>query len=365
MIERTKRHPLYVATDRYAKTLLSEHLKHDLPPEEFDQFVRFCGKTSHDLLKHTLKELRGAAKAAAKARKAGGQAQALLPRIHRVYHRKLGEQHRLFPIFELFETSYRSFLALWLETHYGTATWWDEPYQWLRKGNKSIDLLEVNSVPITLGVARAIETLLRNVDEGILTGNVVPRLGSGQEILRLSKLSDLETICKEHWPLLRNALPSRLANGSPLDAAVFEGMFRRVREARNACFHHKEVSERASMASNVELLLDLIDVHAATMVDSATCAAVRPFTYQVPHLERHAHGLSESVSYRIEVVARGREFPCDVQARSGVEALTKVLAALAPDDYEGLTTLRVLPAQDAATENKEVGLFDCADLPAC
>jgi hypothetical protein len=326
------------ATERYAKRLLADHLEFELAPKEFEHFQKLCRQANHDLLKNTLKELRGAAKAAAKAAKKG-EFHELLPRIHRVYNRKLAEQHRLFPILSLFEASYRSFLAVWLEGHYGTSTWWQDLYDWLRKGNKATELSELNGVPTTAGVMRTVENLLRGVDGGILTGQVVPNIAHGQEMLRLSKMSDLEELSKEHWHHLRAALPSQLYSGAPLDAQVFSGMFRRLREARNDCFHHKEVPNRTHIASNAELLLDLIDIHIETEIDGAASAVVRPFSYQVPSTDRHAHGLSEPSAFFLQVTSSTDVVTRSVQARSRGEALLKTVEGLSVEDRDRLSAL--------------------------
>src|SRR6476620_2604991 len=57
----------------------------------------------------------------------------------------------------------------------------------------------------------------------------------------LAELIDgkLEKLMFEHWTDFSKTLPSKLANGNPLNKEVFKGMFRRVREARNDCYHHK------------------------------------------------------------------------------------------------------------------------------
>lgn len=197
----------------------------------------------------------------------------------------------------------------------------------------------LNGVAATAGVMRTMENLLRGINGNILTGDVVPKVEDGQEMLRLSKMSDLEELSKEHWPHLRIALPDRLHNGAPLDAQVFAGMFRRLREARNACFHHKQVPDRLHIASNAELLLDLIDIRIGTEIEGAASAFVKPFPFQVECTERHGYGLCDQSDFVLEVGTDAATESRSVRARSRGEALVKVVEALSVEERETVTSL--------------------------
>lgn len=111
----------------YAQGMLKEHLDYEISEAEADSYYAFCRQANSDLLRHSLKELKGFVKSA-KRLTAGGQVSApFLPRLTRIYFRKVEEQARLFTALSIFESAYRVHLANWMEHHYGVSDWW-RPY---------------------------------------------------------------------------------------------------------------------------------------------------------------------------------------------------------------------------------------------
>jgi hypothetical protein len=215
----------------------------------------------------------------------------------------------LFPVFHEFESGYRSRVAAWMENHYGTSIWWSEVLVALKNGNGYMDFKGlINGKRVSSNIFDAIGSLLRSVDGIQLERNRLAAMDDGFHLLQLSTLSDLEKLMFEHWTDFSKTLPSKLANGNPLNKEVFKGMFRRVREARNDCYHHKEVAKRHEIVSNAEQLLVLIGVHLETACDMISMSAVKPLRFDIdwnatcgPQLPKNDH--------QLEVLLQGVDKP--------------------------------------------------------
>ncbi len=332
--------------EKHAEGLLAE-FEIELEIYERAQFTALCAQANGDFLTSALKELRGVARSVAKAKaraEAAGtkcEAAALIPKIIRTYYRKLGEQSKLFPALSLFEAAYRTHLSAWMEHHYGTPQWWGDIYAHIKRGGKSSDFSDINGVSVTAGTPRVIENMLRGIDGQGLHGTLIPTLSDGRKMLERSKLSDIEELIREQWVQFKTSIPDRLHHGAPLDLEVFMGMFRRVRDARNLCSHHREVKDRAGILSNIEQLVDLVNVHLEMALAAVHTAAVRPYPFQVLAVEKHSIGLPErqvfETVFTIDTVVR----TSDLKAFSLGEALIMALEPLSADDRLKLTSISV------------------------
>jgi hypothetical protein len=150
----------------------------------------------------------------------------------------------------------------------------------------------------------------------------------------LAELIDgkLEKLMFEHWTDFSKTLPSKLANGNPLNKEVFKGMFRRVREARNDCYHHKEVAKRNEIVSNAEQLLVLIGVHLETACDMISMSAVKPLRFDVDWNAACGRQLSKN-DHELEVLLQGMDKPVLEMrpAWTTGDAIAKVLGNLNAD----------------------------------
>lgn len=255
-----------------------------IPAEQEAQIGRFLPGANLGIFVKALAEVRGV------ALKKGDID--IIPRLHRAYHRKLAEQAALYPIFHIFETSYRSFLAFWMEDYYGTAEWWKEHYDrlaWIG-ANPSKDapprVNMVNGKPIANRVSFAIENFVINVAGAQLSLHHLKGVSSSA-IFDRSKLSDLEVLIEEQWPQISDKFPKTFPNGLVVTQNAFVGKFRYVREARNKSFHHREVPERAMLMSIAEELLDLIDVHLGTTVEHISHATPKRPSAAITLAPRH------------------------------------------------------------------------------
>ncbi len=258
--------------------------KISIPAEQEAQIGKFLPGANLEIFAKALAEVKGVAS------KKGNVD--IIPHLHRVYHRKLAEQASLYPIFHIFETSYRSFLAFWMQDYYGTVEWWKEHYDrlvWM-EANRSkaapprID--KVNGKLIANRVSFAIENFVLNVAGPQLSSDHLAGVPSAA-IFNRSKLSDLEALIEEQWPQISVSFPTAFPNGMVVTQYGFVTKFRYVRDARNTSFHHREVPARAMVMSIAEELLDMIDVHLGTTVEHIKHSTPKRLSTSISQASRH------------------------------------------------------------------------------
>lgn len=258
--------------------------KVNIPVEQEAQIGTFLPGANLEIFAKALAEVKGV------ALKKGNVD--IIPHLHRVYHRKLAEQASLYPIFHIFETSYRSFLAFWMEDYYGTGEWWKEHYDrlvWIEANRSKVApprIDEVNGKPIANRVSFAIENFVSNVAGPQLSSDHLMGVPSAA-IFSRSKLSDLEALIEEQWPQISSSFPTTFPNGMVVTQNGFVTKFRYVRDARNTSFHHREVSARAMVMSIAEELLDMIDVHLGTTLEHINHSTPKRLPSSIPQTSRH------------------------------------------------------------------------------
>ncbi|MGV3552485.1 hypothetical protein [Rhizobium sp.] len=323
----------------YANDMLSDHLGLTISVEETDAYCAFCRQANSDLVRNSLKELKGFAKSAKKMAADGKPTPPLLPKLTRIYFRKVEEQARLFTALSIFETAYRVHLATWMEHHFGVKKWWEPIYATVRAGNPCTDIKHINGVALSPAAASAIDKLLKGIDGYDLSGAKIARQSSGHDLLCHSKLSDLEEIIKEQWVQFKRSLGDQ--NPALATAASFLATFKRIREARNACFHHRETGDRTGLFRVVESMLDLIDIHLETASINARMAAVKPIGTSVQWHQRHDFGLGSAEFYDIDFTFEDQNSTLVIAGRTNFEALHRAIDSLAADDRLKLLGIQV------------------------
>ena len=313
---------------------LTAYVKADLNCElsrpNFEAILAFMPGANIELLRHSLKEVRGAAKRTDTSR--------LLEQLHRSYHRKLAEQASLYPVFHILESAYRAKLGFWLENHYGVDRWWEPILAELRHDR---DLTEVNGVAVTHSALRALQNLIKNV-EGDRYDRGVLAQADGHGVLARAKMSDIEELIFEHWPNFKKELRGQFSNGSPVEQATFKAKLKRVRDARNEAYHHREVGRRAEIVALAEELLDLIDVHLGSVVDHAAQLAPKVQASGVRVDARHLALCAVDRSFRIETVQQGRDpAEAEVTAMTGGDAIAKSIAGMSGERRAKLQAVRL------------------------
>ncbi|WP_146208008.1 hypothetical protein [Azospirillum sp. TSH64] len=343
------------ALDRFIDELLEQEvraplkLKAPLGKAERHSVRRLAARANIDLLRNALKELRGAIKSAQKQ----GNPMQIGARLDRVYHRKVAEQAQLFPVLHEFESGYRCHVAAWMEDHYKTRNWWSGVLE-AAQGLAGYSAFKgINGRSVSFGIYDSINALLRGIDGPNFERGKVQKASSGIHLLQLSTLSDLERLTFEHWTDISKSLRSTLSDGSPLTEAVFKGMFKRVREARNDCYHHNEVAKRLEIVSNAEQLLALIGTHLESAVDLVNMSAVKPIQFNIesdntlePHFQNSEHDVVMSFQ-GMDVPIRGPQ-----QARSTGDAVAKALCALNADQRAMLLSLAVVSKDKSPPREK-------------
>ncbi len=323
----------------YSEGLLKEHLDYELSEEECEAFYSLCRQSNSDLMRHSLKEMKGFASAAKKSKAEGKPVKPFLPKLTRIYFRKLEEQARLFTALSIFETAYRVHLATWMEDYYGVREWWTPVHDVLLSGGPCTQINNINGVPLLPAVANAIERLLKGIDGYDLKGKTISKQNSGHSLLSFSKLSDLEELIKEQWVHFK---PSLAGHNPALTAlASFSAVFKRIREARNSCFHHRETADRQGLLRVIESMLDLLNVHLETASLNARMAAVKPATCTVQWHERHNFGLLGSSAYEIELHFEDETKSSTINGRDKFEAIQRAIDSINADDRIKLQGVKV------------------------
>jgi hypothetical protein len=341
------------STTRILNELLANDLKANPSQNQIDAIEKFLPGANLQLLRHSLKELRAVAQRPAPNDLCG--------LLHRVYHRKLAEQAALHPVFHVFESAFRTWLSLWMESHYGLTKWWDTVLQDVQASlapgalTRTQPLLVINGRSTTSETARVLRNLIRNVEGDGLNQNALIKCSDGHDVFSLAKMSDIEEMIFHHWPDLKSGLPKTLPDGAPLDHSVFKDMFRRVRLARNLAYHHKEISDRKVIFDLAERLLDLIDVHLGDALESVANSVVKNHPFSIQCAVHHRSLAPATLPFDVESVLRSD--PPQVKsivARSSGDALAKRLAEITADDRLVLTSLRVIiPVTPTATDSPD------------
>ena len=323
----------------YAKDMLKAQLDHEVAEAEAEAYYAFCRQANSDLFRRSLKELKGFAKAAKRLKADGKHVPPFLPKLTRIYFRKVEEQARLFTALSVFETAYRVHLATWMEHHYGVKKWWEPVYAAIASGGTCAQVTHINQTPLLPAVANAIANLLKGIDGYDLNGATVAKQTSGHGLLSHSKLSDLEELIKEQWVQFKPSLTDH--NPALTTLASFTAVFKRIREARNTCFHHRESPDGVGLFRVIESMLDLVNIHLETASINARMAAVKPPTIGVPWHERHNFGLGGAAAYNIELHFEDQKSSSTINGRTKFEAIQRAIDALAADERSKLLEIRV------------------------
>ncbi|MFC3326069.1 hypothetical protein [Mesorhizobium cantuariense] len=342
--------------------MLKEYLDHEISTPEAAAYYAFCRQANSDLIRHSLKELKGFAKSAKRLKAAGKDAPPFLPKLTRIYFRKVEEQARLFTALSIFEAAYRVHLATWMEQHYGVKKWWDPVYTTLIGGGGCAQVTNISGVELTPAVANAIDKLLKGIDGYDLKGATVVKQANGHSLLCYSKLSDLEELIKEQWVSFKASL--RIHNPSLTALPSFISAFKRIRDSRNSCFHHREVSDRPGLLRSIENMLDLIDIHLDTASINARTSAVKPMTTGIQWHERHNFGLVQSLTYDIELHFEDQKSRSTIDGRTQFEAIQRAIDGVAADDRLKLKGIQIqtraadLAKTDIEEAIKKVGVIE-------
>lgn len=282
-----------------AHQISSDALQIQLPQTDVELLARFVPVADALILKSSLRELRGAVK--------NGVPANFMPRLHRVYNRKISDLSRVFPALHTFETSFRTFVCYMMQDIYGTDDWWRDFYNYalslntttrqsmpskIGKKDISSDMADaLYKFGSTLAIEREVAALVQKEGKGELHL-------SDHQIIQFSTLKDLRELISSDWLIAKDYFVS----DKPLTKANFLEYFETVRSARNNLFHHRQVAASKNLTSHLISLLDAIGVHLPSAYDSVLHQAGRSISFVAPveqyHLGLHPISRSYTVTYQ-------------------------------------------------------------------
>lgn len=200
---------------------------------------------SSELLSGAIQEIAATARKQLPAALAEGDIRAA---IYRIYNRKVAEHAQMFPMFHTVETALRASLAVELETHYGIQTWWAPVLKGvMSSGWDPRSITRIGNVDVGREIPFHIGRILQSMIEKKVA---VGAFRTGNDFLTACEFGQLVSLVKEHWPRYATTFTH---NALPVNKAVTLALLERIREARNAVYHHQsfEGSSSAYLAGDV------------------------------------------------------------------------------------------------------------------
>ncbi|MCK1408138.1 hypothetical protein [Bradyrhizobium sp. 76] len=174
------------------------------------------------------------------------------PAIFSVYNRKVAEHAQLFPVFHSFENALRSTVAVTLEQHYKHARWWRAIYEELTRGGKAKNITHIGAVPLARHAAFRIGAVILDMEGKKFPHGPVDAMKNGYEFMHDCHLNHIRQLIEDHWSIFSPKF-------DPLSAADFSAKFEKVREARNAVYHHRSLAGMSDVVAAAEELLDKLN----------------------------------------------------------------------------------------------------------
>jgi hypothetical protein len=202
------------------------------------------------------------------------------PAIFTVYNRKVAEHAQLFPVFHSFENALRSTVAVALEQHYGHPRWWRGIFEELRRGGRAKNISQVGGTSITRHAAFRIGAIILEIEGKNFPNGPINGMSNGYEFMHDCHLSHIRQLIEEHWSIFS-------ARFAPLTLADFTAKFERVREARNAVYHHRSLSGMSGAVDAAEELLDRLNFSLQFVYKKITECQAAPLSFLIPTDKRH------------------------------------------------------------------------------
>lgn len=231
-------------------------------------------RSNLDLMDVSLKEARAMAAAA-------GAPEHARDAVMTIYRSKLAELAQLFPVFFVFESAYRSFVAARLSVLYGDDQWWKPVRDAFSQGRDPHTLRHLGNLPARRDVVDTVFHLIKGMGPG------AAGVDSCYDLLEGGTLSHVERLIAKHWTAVDSILRHDPAKPK-LTSATFGDLFRIVRLARNDAYHHRSVRQHARVVAIVEQLLDMLDMSLSAHLEAIASASVPPLRFAVATQPRHS-----------------------------------------------------------------------------
>lgn len=199
--------------------------------------------------------------------------------VLRNYHVTSALIAQLYPVFFVFESAWRTYVATCLDEIYGTDDWWHGVRDLVAQGADPMSVATLGRLPARSLVTKEVGYILSTV--ALPSG-----LESTYALTNHATMKSLEILIDSHWREMSVPFTATMSLGKPT-SSVFQALFKRVRDARNQAFHQRVVTDRGAAVKAAEQLMDLLDVHLGDRVKAIAEATVAPLEFTVIREARH------------------------------------------------------------------------------
>ncbi|WP_156527612.1 hypothetical protein [Bradyrhizobium stylosanthis] len=236
---------------------------------ESELFAADLARTSHELLEPALREL--AAKAATSPLGRDLRDQTLA-----VFHRKLAEQSRLFPLFFIFETAFRAFVAARMETIYRRDDWWRPIEAEIAANRNPTALSTLYGVRVPRDMVRTVEHILR---EAASTRRHT--FSTGYQVIAAGTMAHVGKLIEQHWAEMVSVFNSahRVRPQGRMTSSEFRQHFTLVRHARNDLYHHRAVPRQTRVVEVIDELISMLDLDLGKIYAELTSVSLNPLPF--------------------------------------------------------------------------------------
>lgn len=190
------------------------------------------------------------------------------------YERLSSAIAQLFPVFYLFESSFRPYVAKRLVVIHGGEGWWHEVRDQVSHDPSPPQVTTLGNKPARGEVVRTLAHALRAIPSR-------DDLTTTYELLELATLGHLEALIDLHWTDMSTPFSGATTSSE------FRQLFAKVRKARNDAYHHRVVADRNGVVSAAERLVDLLDVHLGNRLTGMANVQLPPLTFSIKPQPRH------------------------------------------------------------------------------
>jgi hypothetical protein len=186
---------------------------------------------------------------------------------------------QMYPVFFVFESAWRTYVATRLDVIYGGRDWWHGVRDLVAQGADTSCVATLGTLPARPSVVRLLTQIL----------SMIPRpsdLETTFELTEQATLKGLEGLIDHHWTDMSQPFTDTMSLGRTT-STQFLSLFKRVRDARNDAFHQRVVANRADVVKAAEQLVDLLNVHMGDRVAAIAGAKVAPLQFTVVREKRH------------------------------------------------------------------------------
>ena len=267
---------------RFLRKLFAEHLNFTPTPSQILSFEKDLTRVSPSLMQASILEVKNSG---AMTRVPPREARAA---IFGVYNRKLAEQSRMFPVFHIFETSFRSLLAVELEAEYGgVPDWWRPVELSLRQNIPPVPLVRVSGKAMSQDGHKALVSLIKSIMERRGGSNTLSNAKDGYDLFAIAYLQHIQSLAIEHWGAITRSFRTSVRGKPPVTKTQFNDYFAKIRDVRNEVYHHNSTSDMNRVVAIIEDMLDRVDINLAFSLRQVTASTPRAFTLTV--LPEHRH----------------------------------------------------------------------------